>query len=66
MGSMQPLTVAEDLWDMSAKELRAAGKLWPENLSESELLEAARLVRGDTHPISARMLDAELCARRLR
>ncbi len=44
----------------NARELRAAGLLWPENLTDAELADEIRTTRTLDAPISARVLQAEL------
>jgi hypothetical protein len=43
----------------TAAELRAAGKLWPENLSNAEVVSQWRTCNRGSHPISWSMLADE-------
>ena len=50
---------------MNAKDLRLAGLLWPQTLTDEELSQEFNFcsIRPDTHPISLRMLREELTRR---
>lgn len=56
-------TLAEML-RMNARELRAAGLLWPENLSDEQLEQEADNVRALDAPIASKMIARELQRRR--